>query len=359
MTINTRLIETLVDFAALADAWSGLPASETDPLLSHDWFLAAASTLHREQRLQIVTVWREQKLVAVAPLIEARRQGTRWLEFIGSRALFEPCNVLFSDEDARAALMRDVVALYCPLSLHRFPADSGLATLLRGFRSGWLVPVRSPPCRRVDMLQSWDSYLATRSRECRTGFPRKRRQLAAGGTVSFESLSPDADAAVRLLDEFVQVEASGWKQRNGSALASRPSLHAFFAELARRFAARGQLRMSFLRCDGDAVAAQLGVQYGNRYWELKVGYDERWHAMSPGRILLWEVLRDSFAQRLQAYEFLGTGDGQQSAWSTSESALSTLVFYPYSARGAVALARDAASSLMRRVGRTLTRAERD
>jgi CelD/BcsL family acetyltransferase involved in cellulose biosynthesis len=201
--------------------------------------------------------------------------------------------------------------------------------------------------------------LATRSKECRAGFRRKRRQLAAGGTVSFESSAPDPDAAVRLLGELVQVEASGWKQRSGSALASRPSLHAFFADLTRRFAARRQVRLSFLRRDGAAVAAQLGLQYGNRYWELKVGYDERWHAASPGRILLWEMLRESFDRGLRAYEFLGTGDGQQTAWSTSESALSTLVFYPYSARGAVAVARDAASSLMRRVGRTLTRAERD
>jgi len=356
--VKTRLIETLADFAALADAWSDLPGAGSDPLLSHDWFFAAAGTLHREQRLQIVTAWRDQELVAVAPLIEARRQGTRWLEFIGSRLLFEPCNMLFRDEDARNELMRGVVALHCPLSLHRLPADSGLATVLRGFRSGWLVPVRSAPCRRVDMLQPWDAYLATRSKECRTGFPRKRRQLAAGGTVNFESLAPDRDAAVRLLEEFVQVEASGWKQRNGSSLASRPGLHAFFADLARRFAARGQLQLSFLRRDGAAVAAQLGLKYGNRYWELKVGYDERWQAMSPGRILLWEMLRESWAQGLRAYEFLGSGDGQQAAWSTSERALSTLVLYPYSARGAIAFADDAASSLIRRVGQTLQKLER-
>ena len=31
---------------------------------------------------------------------------------------------------------------------------------------------------------------------------------------------------------------------------------------------------------------------------------------------------------LEAYEFLGVGDGQQAAWSTSEQRLQTLVFYP-------------------------------
>ena len=67
-----RLIETLVDLEALASAWHELPAARNDPLVSHDWFCAAASTLHRDQRLQVATVWSGQKLMAAAPLVETR-----------------------------------------------------------------------------------------------------------------------------------------------------------------------------------------------------------------------------------------------------------------------------------------------
>ena len=353
--MTNRLIETLADFDALARAWKTLPDTSTNPLLSHDWFCAAASTLHRDQRLQVATVWRGQNLVAAAPLVETRRGVVRRLEFIGTTVLYEPCNVLFCDEDALVELVRYLVALRRPLSLQRVPAGEELAAVLRSAGSGRLVSVRSASCNRVDLLGSWDDYLSTRSRECRAGFPRKWKRLATVGDVTFESLAPDPDHAARLLGEFMRVEASSWKFGADSAVATHPRLEEFFRDLTRRFAARGQVRMCFLRCDGRAVAAQLGLQYGGRIWELKVGYDQRWGAASPGRLLLWQMLRDAFARGLKAYEFLGAGDGQQTAWSTSQQSLQTFAFYPYSSGGAVAAATDVGGVLFRRASVALKR----
>jgi CelD/BcsL family acetyltransferase involved in cellulose biosynthesis len=283
----------------------------------------------------------------------------RRLEFIGTTDLYEPCGLLFRSGNALAELVSYLVALRRPLYLQRVPADGGLVAALRSAGSGRLVSVRSASCNRVDLTGSWGAYLAGRSRECRAGFPRKWKQLSTGGKVTFESLAPDPDDAATLLDEFQRVEASSWKFGAGSAVTTRPHLREFFRELSRRFAARGQVRMCFLRCDGRAVAAQIGLHYGDRIWELKVGYDERWRAASPGRLLLWQMLRDAFTRGMAAYEFLGTGDGQQTAWSTSEQRLQTLVFYPYSIRGAVAAATDASDALIRRTTQALMPAKGD
>ncbi len=356
--MTPRLIDTLPDLEALANAWRHLPDVTANPLLSHDWFCAAAGTLHCNQRLQVATVWRGQELVASAPLIETRRGGVSWLEFIGSTPLYEPCNLLYTDADALAELVRYLIALRRPLALQRVPAGEELAAALRRVGSGRLVAIHSASCSRVDLRGSWDAYLARRSSECRAGFPRKRRQLAAGGFVTFESLSPDPAGTTALLDEFVRVEASSWKLGAESAVAVRPRMEAFFRELARRFAARGEVRLCFLRCDDRAVAAQLGLQYGGRIWELKIGYDDLWHAASPGRLLLWLMLRGAFAEGLEAYEFLGAGDGQQAAWSTSEQRLQTLVYYPYSIGGAAAATIDAGGALIRRTDQLLKRLRR-
>lgn len=353
--MTNRLIETLADFDALARAWKTLPDTSTNPLLSHDWFSAAAGTLHRDQRLQVATIWRGQNLVAAAPLVEARRSVVNRLEFIGTALLYEPCNVLYSDDDALAELVRYLVALRRPLIFQRVPAGGALAAVLRGARSGRLVSARSASCNRVDLLGSWDEYLSSRSHECRAGFPRKWKRLATAGDVTFESLAPDPDGAAKLLGEFMRVEASSWKFGAERAMTTHPRLKEFFRDLTHRFAARGQIRMCFLRCGGRAVAAQVGLQYGGRIWELKVGYDQRWAAASPGRLLLWQMLRDAFARGLRAYEFLGAGDGQQTAWSTSQQTLQTFAFYPYSAGGALAAATDAGGALIRRASLALRR----
>ena len=67
-----RLIETLDEFEAIAGPWNSLPGVAGNPLVSHDWFCAAAGTLHRDQRLLVITVWHDDKILAAAPLVEAR-----------------------------------------------------------------------------------------------------------------------------------------------------------------------------------------------------------------------------------------------------------------------------------------------
>jgi CelD/BcsL family acetyltransferase involved in cellulose biosynthesis len=165
--------------------------------------------------------------------------------------------------------------------------------------------------------------------------------------VRFESVAPGPLQSDTWLDELVRIESSGWKLANGSALLVRPRLQAFLREVSRRFAHRGQLRVNLLYCGTQTVAVQWLLEYGGRLWELKVGYDERWSRTSPGRLLLWESLQFAFEMGVDAYEFLGAGDGQQAAWATSSRSLETLVWYPYSGAGIVAAATDAARRLLR------------
>jgi CelD/BcsL family acetyltransferase involved in cellulose biosynthesis len=330
----------LPELEALADAWARLPGADCNPLLTHDWFCAAANTLHPDRRLAVITAWREGQVVGAAPLVEVRRGAARWLEFIGSEPLYEPCDFLYQDPAAIEDLVQYLVDLRLPMALQRVPADGPVARSLTVQRRGRLFRLPGAPCSRVDTRGTWSDYLRGRSDECRAGYPQRRRILEACGVVRFESLVPRPAQSDALLDELVRVESTGWKLANGSALAVRPHLQSFLREVSRRFAARGQLRVNLLCCGTQTVAIQWMLEYGARLWELKIGYDERWRRASPGRLLLWESLRMAFQRGLDAHEFLGAGDGQQPTWATGALPLETLVWYPHSAAGFVAAATD-------------------
>jgi CelD/BcsL family acetyltransferase involved in cellulose biosynthesis len=349
MTSSTeiRRANTFPELEILADAWAKLPGADCNPLLTHDWFCAAATTLHPGRRLAVITAWREGQLVGAAPLVEARRGAARWLEFIGSEPLYEPCDFLYQDPAVLADLVRYLLALRLPMALQRVPADGPVARLVGAGTRGRLFRLPGAPCNRVDTHGTWHDYLSGRSGQCRAGFPRKRRLFESRGLYRFESISPGPLQSDSWLDELVRIESTGWKFANGSALALRPHLQSFLREISRRFAARGQLRINLLRCDRQTVAVQWLLEYGGRLWELKVGYDEQWSRASPGRLLLWESLRSAFEREIDAYEFLGAGDGQQSAWATGSRPLETLVWYPYSGAGFAAAATDATRRLLR------------
>jgi CelD/BcsL family acetyltransferase involved in cellulose biosynthesis len=345
--VELRRAESLADLAALAPAWRELPGAGANPLLTHDWFCAAAATLHAGERLAVFTAWDEGHLAAAAPLVEAKRGPARWLEFIGSRPLYEPCDFLYRDDAALELLVRHIARLRHPLALHRVPADGPLARLMAAQRGGVLVRLVGSQCLRVEITGTWANHLHGRSSRCRRGFPQQRRRLSSDGELRFEFLQPEPSRLDSLLDEFVQVESAGWKLANGSALSTRPALLAFLRSLSHRFAARRQLRVHLLHCGARIAAAQWMLEYGGRLWELKIGYDERWREMSPGQLLLWETLRDAFERQFGAFEFLGTGDGRQRWWATSAESLETLVWYPYSAAGVVAAGTDAAQRVLR------------
>jgi CelD/BcsL family acetyltransferase involved in cellulose biosynthesis len=282
-----------------------------------------------------------------------RRRGVDWLEFIGAATLHEPTALLTDTDSSARALCKALVDARRPFVLQRIPMDSGVMGLLSACAKGrgTLLVARNAPCLRVDISGSWDEYLAGRSSQVRSGLRRKRAMLEQGGPISFELLRPQPADLPAILEEAIAIEADGWKEAAGSSLRRNAALREFVCALSERFAAAGALRVGFLRAAGQGVAMSILLEHDQRYWEIKIGYRESVSRASPGRLLLWETLREAFNRGMRGYEFLGSGDGQQPDWATGSTALHTLVYYPWTPAGLRALATDAGARVLRRLRR--------
>ncbi len=84
------------------------------------------------------------------------------------------------------------------------------------------------------------------------------------------------------IDEFLELEASGWKAENGTALASRPEHAQFFREVCADFAGRGCLLLRSLEVSGRPVAMKCSLISGNVVFCFKSAFDERYASSSPG-----------------------------------------------------------------------------
>jgi CelD/BcsL family acetyltransferase involved in cellulose biosynthesis len=136
-----------------------------------------------------------------------------------------------------------------------------------------------------------DSYL----RQALTGKKRKelRRQasrLSELGDLEFHALSEGSDVE-RWVDEFLRLEASGWKGEIGTALASTAQDRQFVRQIAREAFARGRLSMLALRLDGQAIAMKLNLLAEPGAFAIKVAFDERFARFSPGVCLEVENIR--------------------------------------------------------------------
>lgn len=124
---------------------------------------------------------------------------------------------------------------------------------------------------------------------------RMRRRLEEIGRVDFV-VSAEPAAVRSAAEEFLALEASGWKAGRGAFL-SEPALTTFMRSATRLLAQAGRCRVYALRLDGRPIAMAIVVEsQGRSYW-WKIAFDEAYRSQAPGMQLAHELTKAQLARR--------------------------------------------------------------
>ncbi len=118
----------------------------------------------------------------------------------------------------------------------------------------------------------------------RRALERKQRRLAETGRVEFAIL-PDSGDVRTWIDDFLRLEADGWKGRDGTALACREADRRFFTAAAVAAFERGRFLAHGLYLDGRAIALRCSFLAGDGAFAFKTCYNESFSRFSPGVLL--------------------------------------------------------------------------
>jgi len=113
---------------------------------------------------------------------------------------------------------------------------------------------------------------------------RKERRWRELGGVQHVALQPHDDVE-RWVDEFLRIEASGWKGSGGTALAHSERGCRYFRETAVSAFRLGRLLMLGIDFDGRPVARRCAFVAGEGSFAFKTAYDEEFGEFSPGAML--------------------------------------------------------------------------
>ncbi|HST24478.1 MAG TPA: GNAT family N-acetyltransferase [Gaiellaceae bacterium] len=295
----------------LAEEWDSLAdRAGAAPWMRPGW-VAAWWKAFGSGELELVAVRSEYgELTGVLPV--ARRRGR-----VSALANWHsPELPLTAAEGMTATLLEKLLAARPRSAAFRFPADDaaaaiGIAAGTAGYRLLDRVAERSP---YVDVAGSFEDYLATLDRHHVKETLRRRRRLGDEGEVEF-SVEDGREHLDELLAEGLPVEASGWKRESGTAIDSQAETLGFYTEVARWAAARGILRLAFLRLGGRAIAFELALEDNGVYAILKGGFDVELRKFGPGGLITYEQLARAFELGLRRYEFLGTDETYKTVWT--------------------------------------------
>jgi CelD/BcsL family acetyltransferase involved in cellulose biosynthesis len=324
----------------LSQRWSQLAADGT-PMQDFVWSHAAAD-IFAGDGLRVLVLERDGRACALAPLT-LRGTALGRLEPLGARETGEPFEPICEDPGALRELLVALVSLGTPFYAERVLADSPLIAALRAACAGRAVAITRPAvgCPRIALDAAWRTPESHPGVARRSDLRRKQRYAERIGAVSFECHAPAPERLDALLDEAFQVESAGWKGEAGSALSRNARAGAFYRRYAAEAAARGVLRLFFMRIDGRAVATVLAVEWARSLWTLKIGYDEAYARCSPGSLLTRHTIAWAAEHGLRSYEFLGTAAAWTRDWTRDERRCVSLRVYPLSPRGLAAFAADA------------------
>jgi hypothetical protein len=141
----------------------------------------------------------------------------------------------------------------------------------------------------LESLQDGQTYLrhaisAPHLRELR----RQWNLLAKVGTVSYNVARQPGDIRVRM-EEFLALEASGWKGKQRTAMVLDRYRAAFAREAITNLAEADSVRIHTIDLDGTAIASMIVFMMAGEAYTWKTAYDEQYAKYSPGKLLLAEL----------------------------------------------------------------------
>jgi CelD/BcsL family acetyltransferase involved in cellulose biosynthesis len=330
------------DLHEVQSEWNRLAALDASPFLTYDWIMSWWSALGEGDPLCLLLRGADGALRAGA---FCRWSPTGWLTAPTDPHYSEEWDVVARDDAARRQIWDAIAGLGARrlslTPLHEQRAERACEALeARRYR---VMRTTAQVRPYIPLPDTWDGLLASLSRNLRSQWRRSRRGLEEGGLL-VRTTSSEAGLD-RDLDVFLQLEASGWKGRGGTAILNDRRAERFYREFTVRAARRGWLRLSILESADVPVAAALGCVFSGKAFRLKSGFDERRASDSPGLVLVGEELRRSIEEGLHEFDFLGAAQPHKMRWGAETRRLVTIQAY----RGATTLPAYAVQAKLRPV----------
>jgi len=324
-------------FERLKPDWKLLisPAKATGFYHCAEWYEAYIEYLENDpESFRFYGVFEADTLVAVFPLRKCVRSflGIRFHSLELPRHAHMPLGDIVLPETDRAGeiwrfflkqLKQQSDDCWDFIRLSEVPENSTLSTILTSPTDMKVLKNRIHGCLYCSCSTPED-LSQTLSRSFRKSLRNARNRLSRMGDASF-FIAQDAAERDQVFQDFLRLEASGWKARAGTAIAQNDRLTGFYRRLTETFGSEGCV-LDKLSVGDEVVAANFNLMTGATLYGLKTGIDEQSRLFSPAHLLMERELTqtDGFPQKPDVLNFVG-----DASWTSRWKPASLNVFDVY------------------------------
>lgn len=316
--------------AEIASEWRQLCNESSDQEISYrpEWTESYLRAFEPDAEVTMITAWAGMKLRGVLPLVRHRVTAyglpiTKLTVPANVHSLRAGLTVCPGEERADVLQMLWQTAKnlqnWDVIDVSNVVGNNDLDRLLALAKSDGFLTARKRTSQSLYLKFETSSSVqapwmnGTRPK-FRSHLRRAKRQLAEQGPLvlcHYDAADPAA------LSKFYDLEASGWKGTNGTAIKCDPQTRQFYDLVANAAEHDHYLSLDFLELNGKPIAGNFGFNWQGKYYLAKAAYDETYKHHGPGHLLVYEILNESLQRGLHEFDFCGPATWDESRWASS------------------------------------------
>jgi CelD/BcsL family acetyltransferase involved in cellulose biosynthesis len=217
----------------------------------------------------------------------------------------------------------DVCELNCvsPRSISVKLIQEGVA------EASWTHTTGERPMVIVQLPSTWEQYLKRLSSKERGKVGNRYRHLQNRSKVRFYRCE-EIEQLPCSLETLFRLHQKRWEARGEKGSFSLAERRQFYYEMAASLLRRGGLELWFMELNGEPVAAQIGLRYGDRVHSLQEGFDPAYASDSVGYVLRSHVLRYCIESGVRQYDFLAGDQDSKQRWGAETGSYTDFHFAP-------------------------------
>lgn len=175
------------------------------------------------------------------------------------------------------------------------PLDGVFAGRMREAMEGANTPFREIIMGERAVLHSnrlpQSSNILEISSKKRRQLDRQLRRLGELGDLQLERVDQYKNVILRF-EEFLLLEAKGWKGRKGTSMHTIKQTAAFARQAVTDLAKTGNSAIYTIRLNGSSIASLIVLQINGIFYPWKIAFDQDFSHHSPGALLMYQVSQE-------------------------------------------------------------------
>ena len=299
-----HLVDTqTVNSKAFLEDWKSLArrAAEPNPFFEAWFTLPSFEQFADSDAFKIAAYWVGGRLAGIMPLRQSNDYYGHSLPYVGTwlhdhsfcgaplvakgqENGFWTALIACLDQNPGQALFLHLPALPEDGALNR-----ALESVLGKTSRASAIVERTSRAMLASDLGPQDYLAEAMSSKKRKELRRQKKRLSELGELTFERFEGNK-CIEPWIEQFLTLEAAGWKGHAGSALKDNANSYAFFADTMYACAQAGKLERLALRLDGKPIAMLANFLAAPGAFSFKTAFDEDYARFSPGLLLQIENL---------------------------------------------------------------------